>query len=114
MDVKGPKTDFVLDLTNPDLKMMQRDGVNPDLVIFGATPDHSDLVGNAMKRISDVLSEHLTEDNLLLILKSRIELDSGEIINLTENTLLLSFTYPVGEGKIMQLDLFSTHNVTLH
>ena len=114
MDAKGPRTDFVLDLTNPDLEIMQRNGQNPDFVIFGAAPEHSNLVEDAMRRITAVLNPHVAEDNLVLILQTQIELSSGEVLTLTEDSLVISFTYPVGESKIMQLDLFEKHNVTLH
>lgn len=115
-DVKGPPTDFIFDLVNPNMEMLTRNGDVPCFAIIATHTEFSPHVGVAQTRVMEALAKIMTapEDNLLLMRQDRIEMESGEIMTLTEHSLVMSLQYDTHEAKLMHIELADTQKVTIH
>jgi len=107
-------TDAVWDISDPQREMFQRNGEYPDTVVLVASPQRSAQVNQSMVKFFNVLVTFLLEDNITLLFKDQVQLNNGEIIEIYEQTLLISVIYPTAVSKIMNLDIIDLKNTTIH
>lgn len=107
-------TNFIFDLTNPDMEMLVREGEKPTLVVLATTEDHNEQVLSALTQLQTALAPLLDPSSVFLLLENRVELDSGQIIELNEKKLLISLKYPTVKSRLIELTLDPEQKITLH
>lgn len=113
---KGPDTNFIFDLVNPNMDMFTRDGELPSYAIIATHSEPTSNVEQAQITVMEALSKLIPdpEKNLILIRQDRIEMEGGDIMTLTLETLLMSLQYDIGEAKLLCIELIDTTKITIH
>lgn len=110
--MSNPQT--VLDFINPTPDMFKREGENPISAVIAAIPTHSELVTTALEQLNRALMLHMAPEKILLVLEDQIQLNSGKIIQLGQNSLYFSLVYPTVPGRIFEMELSAPTGATLH
>jgi hypothetical protein len=96
--------------------MFMRDNEVPSLAIVATHPMYSASVSeardNMMKALYTLMGE--PEEGLILIEQEVIEMESGNDMELTAASLVMSLQYKVGQSKLISLELEDSTNSTIH
>lgn len=114
--IKEVQPNIVFDLVNPNKDMFTRDGEVPNAAILAVHPNCSDTVGIACKKVLYALAEIMKEPehNLMMMQQDAIEMESGDVMTLSEDSLVMSLMYDKGDAKLLHLELTDANSVTIH
>lgn len=110
------ETNVIFDLMHPNREMFTRNGEIPIFGIIATHPLYSKNVAIAREKVAKALYVLMGDpkDGVVLMEQEYIEMESGETIVLTADSLVLSLKYEKGIPKMLQLELNDSNKVTIH
>lgn len=68
----------------------------------------------ALRQLNETLLMYMDAEKIVLLLDDQIQLTSGKILPLSEQSLFFSLTYPTAPARIFEMELSAPPNTTLH
>jgi hypothetical protein len=116
-EAKGPKTNLIFDLTDPSREMFIRHLEElPTFAVLATHPDPTVVVQEAQVKILKTLTKLIADadNNIISMQQTAIEMESGQVMTLTPDSVVLSLMYDKGKSKLIQIELADPNEITFH
>ena len=108
--------EIIFDMHNPNPEMFTRDEEVPKQVVIAVHPEYTYTVRVAHQRVVEALTKIMgnAKTGILMMAGEKVEMEEGDTVDLTPDTLIISLTYPTVKSKLINLELAQPSRVTIH